>query len=91
MVAEIRFVFCRMLFQNAKKRRSLLLTSRRLDCNLRRFLPTKTIKGVEWIVNAWRIGLAFWIAGMGNLTLPNDDGRGQTRAQFLILEKVLQP
>ena len=27
----------------------------------------------------------FWVAGMGNLTLPNDDGRGQTRAQSLIL------
>ena len=33
----------------------------------------------------WGFTSAFWIAGMGNLTLPNDDGRGQTRAQSLIL------
>lgn len=60
VVAEIRFVFCRTLFQNAKKRRPLLLTSRRLDCNLRRFLPIKTIKSVEWIVRYLENWVGFW-------------------------------
>ena len=55
------------------------------------------MKSEENWVGFWSLSLAgdllwrFWIVGMGNLTLPNNDGRGRNRVQSLVWGKVLLP